>query len=186
MSGIAIIKVSLTVNLVVSADRLNQEFGELALSMGPTLSNQIDTYVREKKLGYYPALDYFKQNKYIDPLLLDSAEHINWMICEWVQRIVRSRLREAFSSITIDHVQSIAFSMPKIRPNMPRALELLTDHYSPDTVRLTIIASSIERSSINLAGYEKLAVHKLRRWLEPEFEAIEVHDAHVLTGQPGT
>lgn len=186
MPGIAIIKVSLTVNIVISPDTLAQEFGELALGMGPALAEQIDSYSRENKLGYYPALDFFKQNDGVDQELLDSAEHISWMVCEWAQRKIRSNLREAFSNVQFDQIQSTAYSMPRIRPNMSRALALLTDHYSPDSVRLTVIVASIERSNINLAGYEKLAVHKFRRWLDSAFETIEFSDAHVITDQPAT
>lgn len=181
MSGIVVIKVSLTVNVVLSPDTLAQEFGEFSLSMGSTLSEQVDCYVRENKLGYYPALDFFKQNEGIDRKLLDEAEHVSWLICEWVQREVRTRLKEAFSHVQFDQIQSNAYSMPKVRPNMPRALALLTDHFSPDTIRLTIIASSMERSNVNLTGYEKLAIHKFRRWLETIFESIEISDAHVIT-----
>lgn len=186
MSGIAIIKVSLTVNLVISQDLLAQKFGEPALSMGSALAEQVGNYVRTNKMGYYPALDFFKQNEGIDKKLLDDAEHLSWQVCEWVQREIRARLREAFSNIHFDQIQSVAYSMPKIRPKMPQASDLLTDHFSPDSVRLTMIASSIERSNINLDGYEKLAVHKLRRWLESAFETIEVTDAHVISDQPDT
>jgi len=186
MSGIAIIKVSLTINIVISPDALVQEFGELALGMGPSLAKQVDAYARQNKIGYYPALAFFKENEGVDKQLLDSAEHTSWLICEWVQREIRRQLRETFSNVKFDHIQSVAYSMPKIRPNMPRALTRLTEHFSPDTVRLTLITSSIERSSINLSGYEKLAVHKLRRWLESTFESIEVSDAHVITDQVAT
>lgn len=180
MAGIAIIKVSLTVNTVISTETLVQEFGELALGMGQTLSEQVNRYGRENKLGYYPALDFFKQNQGIDQELLDSAEHISWLICEWTQRQIRLRLREPFSHVQFDQVQSVAYSMPRVRPSMPRALELLSDHFTPDSVRLTVITSSIERSNVNLAGYEKLAVHKFRRWLDPVFESIEISNAHVI------
>lgn len=186
MSGIVIIKVSLTVNIVLSPDLLEHEFGKLALSMGGTLAELVDKYARDNKMGYYPALHFFKQNGAINKELLNSAEHVSWLIREWVQREIRTRLREAFSHITFDHIQSIAYSMPKVRPSMPRAQALLTEHFSPDTVRLTIITSSIERSTINLAGYEKLAIHKFRRWLETVFENIEISDAHVLSDQPDT
>jgi len=180
MAGIAIIKVSLTVNTVISTETLMQEFGELALGMGPRLSEQVNRYTQENKLGYYPALDFFKQNQGVDQELLDTAEHISWLVCEWAQRQIRLRLREPFSHVQFDQVQSVAYSMPRVRPSMAGAQELLSEHFTPDSVRLTVITSSIERSNINLAGYEKLAVHKFRRWLDTVFESIKISDAHVI------
>ena len=157
-----------------------QEFGELALGMGPSLSGQVNRYARENKLGYYPALDFFKQNQGVDQELLDTAEHISWLVCEWAQRQIRLRLREPFSNVQFDQVQSVAYSMPRVRPSAAGAEELLAEHFTPDSVRLTVITSSIERSNINLQGYEKLAVHKFRRWLDPVFESIGISDAHVI------
>lgn len=180
MGSIQIIRVSLTLNVVVAMDKLEQEMGKLVLSIGPNLAQQVDMLVRKEALGYYPALDYFKDQVGIDPNLYNAAEHVASLVCDLVRYEIKKQLREPFSNMEFETVQSVSFSMPRVRPNDNQALEALASHYSPNAVRLVINTSSIERASTSTEAYEKLAAHKAYRWLGDRFDSLEITDARVL------
>lgn len=180
MAGVQIIRVGLTFNIVVAMDKLEQEMGKLVLSIGPKLAQQVDILVRKEKLGYYPALDYFKDQVGIDPNLYNAAEHVASLVCDLVRYEIKKQFSEPFSSLEFENVQSVSFSMPRVRPNDGRALESLAEHYSPNVVRLVINTSSIERATTSRENYEKLAAHKAFRWLEGRFDSVEITDARVL------
>ncbi|MDH5648572.1 MAG: hypothetical protein OEY67_02860 [Gammaproteobacteria bacterium] len=180
MPAIEIIRVSLTLTVQVAMEQLRQEMGELVTAVGPNLALQVDAFTREEKLGYYPALDYFNNRPGIDPNLLSTSEHIASLVCDYVRYQMRIQLREPFSHIKFDKIQSLAFSMPRVLPSDRNALEKLTEHYSPNRVRAIINASSIEKASTNTEGYERLVVHKAQRWLEKRFEAVHISDARKL------
>ena len=180
MATIEFIRVSFNVTVTVPMDQLRHEMGELVSSIGPGLAEAIGKYEVEHQLGYFPALQYFHDQEALDPNLLSAAEHVATMVGELVRHHIRTQLREAFSSVEFEKLQCVAFSMPRVRPSDDNALEALARHYSPNVVRINLITSSIERSGINHQGYERLAAHKLKRWLDEEFEAVEIGDAHII------
>ena len=187
MAGIQILRTNLTLTVTLPLELLRREMGEPVVAIGPSLASKIDQYVRDNKLGYYPALDYFIHNEALDPDLMAAVEHVAAMVAEMAKRKVRVRLREPFSNIQFSHIQSVAMTLPRVRPNDSNALSALTEHYSPNRVRMTVVTSSIEKAGINVQDYEKLAAHKMRNWLEPEFEVVELTEYHQIdSGNAGS
>lgn len=181
MPSLELIRVALSLTLRVRPQRLEQEMGELVLAMGPNLAQQVHDYVMQHKLGYYPALDYFlQQDESIDPHLLAAAQHVAALVQDLVTRQIKQTLREPFSHVRIDTIQPLCFALPRVRPNDPDALTALAKHYSPYQLRIGMTVSSLEKhGSVAHQGYEKLVRHKLKRWLEAEFEAIDIVDARL-------
>ena len=155
--------------------------GELVLAMGPNLAQQVHAYVEHNKLGYYPALDYFRQQQQgIDPHLLAAAEHVSLLVQQLIKQQLKQLLREPFSHVRVDSVQALCFALPRVRPQDPDAMAALAEHYSPYRLRLGLTLSSLEkRGTVTHQGYEKLVRHKLKRWLEADFEAIDIVDARL-------
>jgi hypothetical protein len=69
--------------------------------VGEELASQVRSYVRRERLGYYPALELFRQRCGIDGELIDAAQNIAWLACELVREQVQRRLRAAFSSVQV-------------------------------------------------------------------------------------
>jgi hypothetical protein len=115
----------------------------------------------------------------LEPELVDTAQGIAWFVSELVRSEVISRLRPAFSRIEIEGMQSTAYTMPTVRPSHPNAIYELAEHYTPDEVKITLLVSSIEKSA-RTEGMDKLAEHKVRRWLDQHFDTVVVTSANVI------
>ena len=75
----------------------------------------------------------------------------------------------------------MAFSLPKVRPNKPDAIELLAEHYTPDTVKIELVLTMMRRDSEAEDGRAEPYARKMMfRWLEAEFESIEVTNSKAL------
>lgn len=148
--------------------------------VGETLAEQVRHYVRQERLGYYPALDYFRAlPEVLDPSLLAAADHITWFACNMVRDEVRRKLRPVFSNLTFESIQSLAFTLPPVRPNQPDAAAELARHYTPDTVKMVLVASSFQKTEMP-GALSKWASHLAYRWLKESFESIEVTSAQAL------
>ena len=165
--------VALAVKVVVSPDVLDEHAVASADVVGAELAQQVAAYVRSNRLGYYPALDFFHDRDGVDRELLDAAENLSWLASRLVREEVRKRLRPLFASIRFDAVQSLAYTMPSIRPGQPNALTRLTEHYTPNAVKLDLTASIMTRQDTgqDMTGHSK---HQVYRWLKEHFESVEV------------
>lgn len=145
--------------------------------VGTALAEQIGQYVQAEHLGYYPALDYFKEHTgAVDPDLLEAADHIAWFSCSQVRGEIERKLRPIFASLKFQSIQSQAFTMPAVRPQQPNAQQELIRHYTPDRVKLVLEASSFQKSA-QQDSIAKWASHLAYRWLKESFESIEVTSA---------
>lgn len=179
MATIEIMRVSLTLTLHIDMEQLKQEMGELVAAIGPNLARQVQAYVKSEQLGYYPALDFFSGRTGIDPNLLSASEHVASLVCDYARYQIKLQLREPFSNIQFEKIESLAFSMPRVLPSDTEALQKLSLHYSPNVIRAAISTSSVEKSDSNKEGYERRATHKARHWLEDKFESVEINNARI-------
>ena len=140
--------------------------------VGEELANHIHQYSREHKLGYYPALEYF-QDKSIEKDLLDAAEGISWVVNNLIREELQNRLRPVFSSISFESIQNIAFTMPQIRPGGSNDIHKLAAHYTPDHVKVNMIASLV-RKEISPDGAEQYSRIMLKRWLNERFADMKI------------
>ncbi len=69
-------RVGLTVRGQLPRYALEQHLPAPLDSLGQQLAKQIDDYVKQNNLGYYPALDFFKQQDGVDNYLLDAVDQV--------------------------------------------------------------------------------------------------------------
>ena len=180
MAKLHIIRVSLTAHLKISEQVLTQHLAASPLVIGEELARQVDRYARENKLGYYPALEFFDDiEPGIDSDLIDTIRGIAWLVSNLAENEIEHRLRVAFSEVAIRDLRLLAFTMPQVRPNQPNALHDLARHFTPDTIKAVLELSNIEKRA-DLEGMDKLAEHKVMRWLEPHFESVEITTSHLV------
>lgn len=147
------------------------------LVVGMALAEQVERHIQTERLGYYPALDYFKEHTgAVDQELLEAADHIAWFTCSQVRGEIERKLRPIFASLKFLSIQSQAFTMPAVRPHQPNAQQELIRHYTPDRVKLVLETSSFQKSAQQDSN-AKWASHLAYRWLKESFEQIEVTSA---------
>lgn len=179
MSGIHLVKVAVDLRLEVPAAMLEARSAGSADLVGGQLARQVDQCVRRRGLGYYPALDYLRDGACIDEDLLEAVRTTAWLAREIAREEVRRRLRAVFSQVELAGLQSPAFTMPAVRPSAPGALESLARHYSPCTVKLGLILSSLNRDP-SPRGMDQFARRMIWRWLRDRFEQLDVTSAQIV------
>jgi hypothetical protein len=177
-------QISLILRLTVPEEILQGHLESSPTKVGEELARIIDQYCREHKLGYYPAIEFFRQVPEIDKGLIENAEQIAWIVSKVAREEVQSRLRPIFSSVKFQSVQTEAFAMPPVRPNHPSAHEQLVNHYTPDTVRLELLVSMLRKDNDQRGdAAETYARKMIYRWLKGIFENIEVTASASAVGQ---
>lgn len=143
--------------------------------IGKTLASIAVDYELENKTSYYPAIDFFKTLDEVDPDLIVSAEQVSWLVSKLAREIIQLKLRPIFSSVQIQSIQNMAFSLPKVRPNKTDAVEQLAKHYTPDTIKVELLLTMIRRDSeANDDRAEPYARKMMFRWLGSEFESVVI------------
>ncbi|MDH5444244.1 MAG: hypothetical protein OEY52_01735 [Gammaproteobacteria bacterium] len=164
--------------------RLNEEAMQRHMTASPyvvgeELARQITEYTNQNELGYYPAIDFFIENGGIEKDLLDAVGNISWLITNLVREEVRIRLRSVFSTIKFESLQTQAFTMPGIRPGQNNAHHMLVDHYTPDQVKVNIIATMVRKQQSTIEATQ-MARHQICRWLKTRFESLEITNVQTI------
>jgi hypothetical protein len=180
MSGLHFHRIAVSLQVRVSSGLIEQHTVASPRVVGEALAEQITAYVQREQLGYYPALDYFRKLPDVDPDLLGAVDSLSWLVCGLVRDEIRRRLRPVFSTLRFESVQIVANTMPTIRPANANALHELARHYTPDQVRLNLLASSLRRQDNDAATAVALAGHLIRRWLENRFSSLQINDIRYL------
>ena len=168
-------QISLILRLTVPEEILQGQLSSSPAGVGEELAGVIDQYSREHKLGYYPAIEFFRQVPEIDQGLIEKAELIAWTVSKVAREEVQSRLRPIFSSVKFQSVQTEAFALPPVRPNHPSSREQLENHYTPDTVRLELLVSMLRKDNDQRGGAAETYARKMiYRWLRGIFENVDV------------
>ena len=174
-------KVLVTIDVQLKPDVLQQYLPCSANVIGKALANIAYQYQQDNKTGYYPAIDFFKTLDGVDPDLITSAEQVAWLVSKLARETIESKLRPIFSSVSFQSIQTLAFSMPRVRPNQKDAIEQLAQHYTPDSVKIELVLTMIRRDSDADDGRAEPYARKMMfRWLEREFESIEVTNSKAL------
>lgn len=174
-------KVLVTVDVQLKPEQLQQHLPCSANIIGKTLAATAVEYEQENKTGYYPAIDFFKTLDSVDPDLIESAEQVAWLVSKLARETIQKQLRPIFSSVHFQSIQTLAFSMPRVRPNKKDAIEQLSQHYTPDTVKIELVLTMIRRDSeAQDDRAEPYARKMMFRWLESAFESLEVTNSKAL------
>ena len=173
-----VVAMSASLRLVVAQSVLKQHFGGIALTLGHDLALAMQHAVREARLGYFPALDYFTDHPGLDRNLLSTAIDLAEVVQGYAQKEVRKNLIPIFSSVTVKRASSPAFTLPRVSCTQPDVLDALARHYYPGAVRLDLVVSSVERGP-DMTLMDKITRRKLLWNLRDYFEQVEVVDARV-------
>ncbi|RKZ55654.1 MAG: hypothetical protein DRQ44_17550 [Gammaproteobacteria bacterium] len=174
-------KVLIIIDAQLKAETLQQYLPCSANIIGRTLADIADEYEKKNKTGYYPAIDFFKTLDAVDPDLITSAEQVSWLVSKLAREIVQSKLRPIFSSVTLQSIQTLAFSLPKVRPNKSDAVEQLSKHYTPDTVKMELVLTMMRRDrEVDDDRAEPYARKMMFRWLESAFELVTITSSRAL------
>ena len=174
-------KVLVILDVQLKADDLRNYLPCSANIIGKTLAEIADDYVNKNKTGYYPAIEFFKTLDEVDPDLIASAEQVAWLVSRLARENIQSKLRPIFSSVHFQSIQTLAFSLPKVRPNKPDAMEQLAKHYTPDTVKLELVLTMMRRDSeAEDDRAEPYARKMMFRWLESTFERVTITGSTAL------
>jgi len=179
VASIHFVTVAAHLVLRVSPEVLERQSAASPAAVGAELAEAVDGYARREGLGYFPALSYFKEVGGVDATLLEAADHLAWLAGELVQEEVRRRLRQVFSRVEVESLQPVAFTMPPVRPSQGDALAQLTRHYTPDTLKLGLLLTSLQKQTVPL-GMEQFVRRTLWRWLRERFAAMDIASARLV------
>ncbi len=181
MPDLNVASVALTLRAHVLRDELEQHLPIAIDLLANDLAGQVFHAVRTEKLGYYPALDYFRTHPGVDTGVLDMVEQVAWLAAESIGKLIRQRLRGIFSTVRIEGLQSLAFTMPRVRVGQPNAEMLLAQHFDPSSVKADLYLSLLQRrvTTEGLGGFSR---RMLTRWLGPHVERLEISSVRTLKG----
>jgi hypothetical protein len=179
--SVRVVHIALSLRLTVGADVLRRRVGDLAERLGATLAERVQAAVAQDGIGYFPALDYFAGHGGVETPLLDDARRVASAACDYALDTVPSRLWGIFSSVKLEHIQALAFTLPRVTPQQPDAPAVLAAHYSPDTVRLDIVLGAVQKGAPK-DGYARAVARRVIWNLRERFARVEVTDARVVDG----
>jgi hypothetical protein len=177
-----IIKVRVTLEIELSDGVLRSYLPASPQAVGCALAEQVDHYCRCEKLGYYPALDYFHhQSGIIAPEVLDAAHNIAWFAGNAVREEIQMHLRPAFASITLESTQCLAFTFPPVRVHHKNARADLAAHYTPNTFRLCLLLSSLNKQNDLHHDWELAMRRKIYHHLVPHFHDLMITSLQIIS-----
>ncbi|MEN8170021.1 MAG: hypothetical protein ABFS08_07340 [Pseudomonadota bacterium] len=177
--SVEVVTIACSLTISVPEEVVDQQLGYLPWVLGENLAGQVDTYVMEEHLGYYPALDYFRDYpKAVDPALLTLVDEVAAFCAGFVRHELRRRLSRVFSKVRIEQLQCTAYTMPKVRPNRNNGPMDLAKHYCPDTLKVELLLSSIQKGHFD--GEERMAMDKLSRFAREPFSHFQLNGAKRL------
>ena len=179
MTQLHVSKIHITLVVTVPREALERHLPSSAEIVGEQLTEQVLAAVRENNIGYFPALDYFQKQGGIDEDLMDAAETIGWFASKIVREEVQRKMRAFFSTISFQSVQCLAFTMPSVRPNQPNAYQALVEHYTPNTVKLNLLATVLKKQE-KPEGLANWAKQLFKRNLDDSFDKFEVTQTAVI------
>ena len=168
-----ITRVHISLQVKLPKAELEKHLSASAEVVGELLTEQIVENVKRQGLGYFPAIEFFQQQGLIDGELIDAAETIGWFAAKLAREEVKRRLRSFFSTLEFQSVKCNAFGMPTVRPNQLDAWSALVKHYTPNQVKLDVIASVLKKHD-QPEGMVNWARQLCKRNLQGVFESFEV------------
>jgi hypothetical protein len=177
--AIEVVTIAASLTVSVPEELVEREVGYLPWVLGENLAGQVDTYVMEEHLGYYPALDYFRDTPLaVDPSLLLLIDEVAIYCASFARRELRRRLSRLFSNLQIEQVQCTAYTLPRMRPSRSNGPMELAEHYSPNTLKMALLLSSIQRG--HFEGEERMALEKISRFAREPFSRFQLNGAQRL------
>ncbi len=179
MASLYITKIHITLQVKVPHELLERHLPSSAEVVGEALTEQVIAAVKKHKLSYFPALDFLEKQGDLEQDLLDATETISWFSCKFAREEVNKKLRAFFSELNFQSVKCTSYAMPSVRANQINAWHELVEHYTPNTVKLDVVASILKKEQ-HPKGLENWSKQLFRRNLEKSFEQLDVIQTSVL------
>ena len=179
MPSLYITKIHITLQVTVPHELLERHLASSAEAVGEALTEQVVAATNKNKLSYFPALEYLEKQGDLDKNLIDATETISWFACKFAREEVNKKLRAFFSELSFQSVKCTAYSMPSVRVNQLNAWHELVEHYTPNKVKLDVIASILKKEE-HPKGLENWSKQLFRRNLEESFDQFEVIQSVVI------
>lgn len=153
MTKIPIQPVVLSITLGVDSEDLERHLAASPRVVGAELALQVDDCVNRHRLGYYPALAYFKEEGVkewacIEPDLLQAEDDIAWFMTNWMREEVQRLLRPLFNRLRFESVQATAYTLPPARPRHPQGVKELARHYTVDQAKVLLEADCASKQAV--------------------------------------
>lgn len=176
---VEVVTIAASLTVSVPEQVVEQNVGYLPWVLGENLAGQVDSYVMEQGLGYYPALDFFRDHpEAVDPALLQLIDEVASYCAAYTRSELRRRLSRVFSNVQFEQVQCLAYTMPRVRPQRGNAPAELARHYTPDTLKMELLLSTIQRG--HFEGEERMALEKVSRLGREPFAYFQLNGAQRL------
>lgn len=179
MSSLHITKLHITLQIKVPIEVLKRHLPSSPEVVGEALTEQVLAAVKKQQLSYFPALAFLEKQGEIEQDLLDATETISWFACKLAREEVHNKLRAFFSELSFQSVKCTSYAMPSVRANHINAWQKLVEHYTPNTVKLDVIATVLKREQ-HSQGLENWAKQLFRRNLDEVFEQFEVIQSSLI------
>ena len=166
-------KVAATLDLKVSPNELDKHLPASPFVVGEELAEQAIIFEEDNKLGYYPAVEYLKQQSALDEDLANAVENIAWLVSNLIREEITTRLQPAFSTVKFENIQLHALKMPSVRPSNSNARHDLAAHYTPDHAHVSLIATSIKHYDDAITA-ERMTKNLIHRWLNDHVESLDI------------
>jgi len=172
-------KTAMTVSVALPITKLQQHLPASLDVLCRRITGEIDVHVHHKKLGYYPAFDYFRKNNVVEAYLLNAFDETATLAMTLAQQDIVDKLVPVFSRVEVVSAQCLAYAMPPVRVSQPNAKSLLVKHFTPNKLKFELLLSLIQRQppEEKIAGRMKNMVY---RWLDDAFETTEINSARFL------
>lgn len=174
-------RIALSVRARIPETVFATEFPSPVSTLGTQVATQVLECANALALGYYPALDFAKQQDCIEPFIIDALEQVSEFTLHWSKNEIFALLRPIFSNVVIESQQLVCNTMPTVRPGQAQALTLLAAHFTPDVIKCELNVAMLHKHAPDpnadqsqLASAAKKTVH---RWLSESFIDVDISSA---------
>lgn len=173
MSELGFSRFAVVVTLRVGDDIILPNTGFSALAIGSSAAEQVSEHVRAAGLGYFPALDYFRDKPdAVDPALLALLDELAGYCAAYASSELRRRLRRGFAEVAVGQMTASAYAMPQVRAGQTDYRHRLAVHYAPQTLRCELQLTAVKtRDTGDIAQQLE---QRLLHWAAPAFEQLEL------------
>ncbi len=166
-------RIAFSVDLKILHNIIEQHIAASPYVVGVELARQIDRHVREQRLGYYPALDYFQGKDIVDSDLYNTAESIAWLLENLARQSLRENLRPLLAELEFESTHVHIYILPHVRPSQDNAIHRLTSHFTPDHLRVAI-SGVLKFGASDEETLLKEAHRRIEEQLDEDFSRHEI------------
>ncbi len=171
--SLGIARVALTVQVTLGPEQLEALLRSEDRALPEALAARVDAWVRERKLGYYPALEFLAAEGVVSAEGLEALKQLAATIRKRAKRDLQTRLWPIFSSVQVERAMSLAFTLPRLKPAQADAPKALARHYFPNVVRIELTLATLDKQR-RLEDVEGISATKVMHNLRDVFEAVTV------------